>query len=169
MNKFKTTAAAAALMALPFAASASPAGPADLASVVVSLVPDAYSESYTVSSSDAGVIFNFNVIEALKIPTFRLSASSPTDGVATTMYEITKPATGPSSFGIVNMDGVGADIVPGDTYAAGDEFSVIFTETSDQPISYTVSFSTAAVPVPAAGLLLLTALGGAAALRRKKA
>lgn len=165
MNMFKTTAAAAALMALPFAASAAPA---NLASVAVSLTPDSYSESYTVLSTEDGVVFNFNVTEDLRIAQFSLSGSAPTGGIPTTMYEITTPATGPSSFGILNLDTIGADVVPGADYAAGDTFSVIFTESVSTPISYTVSFATSAVPVPAAGLLLLTALGGAAAMRRKK-
>lgn len=165
MNMFKTAAAAAALMALPFAAAAAPA---NLASVAVSLSPDTYSESYTVQPNEDGVVFNFNVTEDLRIPQFSLSGSAPTGGVSTTMYEITQPATGPSAFGILNLATVGADIVRGADYAANDTFQVIFTETVSTPISYTVSFSTATVPVPAAGLLLLTAVGGAAALRRRK-
>ena len=165
MNMFKSAAAAAALMALPFAASAATA---NLASVSVSLVPDAYSQSYTVAADEDGVVFNFNVTEDLSIPTFSLSSSAPQGGSNTTTYEITQPATGPSAFGILNLATVGADIVPGADYAAGDTFQVIFLESTSDPISYTVSFSTAAVPVPAAGLLLLTAVGGAAALRRRK-
>lgn len=165
MNMFKSAAAAAALMALPFAASAATTS---LPSVSVMLVPNAYSQSYTVAAGDDGVVFNFNVVEDLRIPTFSLSSSAPAGGSDTTMYEITKPATGPSAFGILNLSTVGADIVPGADYAAGDTFQVIFSEQTPDPISYTVSFSTAAVPVPAAGLLLLTAVGGAAALRRRK-
>lgn len=168
MNTLKTALAAAALTALPVAAFAAPA---NLASVNVALTPDVYSENYTVTALEDGAIFNFTVTEDLNIPEFSLS-SSASAGSMTTMYEITKPSVGPSSFGVLNLGTIGLDVVPGADYMANDTFQVIFTETTRNPISYTVSFSTtaiSAVPVPAAGLLLMTALGGAFALRRKKA
>jgi len=165
MSTFKTTMAAAALLALPFAANAATA---NLASESISLSPDNYSFSYTVDPAEDGVVFNFTIAEDLQILQFSLSSSAPSGGSGTTMYEISNPQTGPSAFGILNLATVGADIVPGPAkYSAGDTFTVSFTETVATPISYTVSFPTAAVPVPAAGLLLLTAVGGAAAMRRR--
>lgn len=168
INTLKITLAVAALSALPMAASAVTV---DRAALDVELTPGFYSTNYTVEADEDGVVFNFNVLEDLNIPEFSLS-SSASGGSSTTMYEITKPSVGPSSFGILNLDFIGSDIVSGADYMAGETFQVIFTETTRNPISYTVSFSTtaiSAVPVPAAGLLLMTALGGAFALRRKKA
>jgi len=61
--------------------------------------------------------------------------------------------------------------IPGFDLLAGESFSIFFNYGAGgtNPVSNQFSFTTAEVPVPAAGLLLLTALGGAAAMRRKKA
>ena len=49
-----------------------------------------------------------------------------------------------------------------------DQYLVVSWEDSTAGVDFDVEVQVAAVPVPAAGLMLLTALGGAAALRRRK-
>ena len=49
-----------------------------------------------------------------------------------------------------------------------DQYLVVSWEGSTDGVDFDVEVQVAAVPVPAAGLMLLTALGGAAALRRRK-
>jgi hypothetical protein len=170
MNMIKTTLAAAALMALPFAASAATtfAIPTDI------VANDAYSESATVEAGGTGGTFTFNVLERLRINGISLSATGSSGGadLANTTYVITKPSDsggltvitfGNAASGFAGFDGI-------TDYAAGESFDVVFTTgpAAFNPVSYTVSFETSEVPVPAAGLLLLTALGGAAAMRRRK-
>ncbi|OED49397.1 hypothetical protein AB838_06895 [Rhodobacteraceae bacterium (ex Bugula neritina AB1)] len=162
-------AAAAAVTALPMAAYAVPVA----VDASVDLGQPAYSFSTTVNPGDDGAVFTFTILEAMQISGISVSGSGTNGGddIASTTFQVVNPDFGPSpfqsfttSFGV----GSGSAVVSGQTYAAGDQFTVTFVETAENPISYTVSFPVAEVPVPAAGLLLLGALGGFAGLRRRK-
>jgi len=163
-------AAAAAITALPFAVSAAQIEVDEN----IDLSQDGYSFSQTVNPGDDGVLFTFTILEDLRITGISVSGSGTNGGadIASTTFEIVNPNFGPApfqqfttSFGVSG----GSAVVPGLLYSAGSVFTVEFLEAAVNPISYTVSFPVSEVPVPAAGLLLLGALGGFAGLRRKKA
>ena len=171
MNKFSTAFAAAALATLPMMASAVTTTQSH--NVSVNTAP---SYSYSVPTSEDGVIFEFTALDDFIIDTFSLNANGSNGGVdvsaATYQVSVTNPV--PVNFSTVfsaGGQGQGFAFVSGATFMAGDVFTVSFDESSPRPMSFTVGFVTTAVadvPVPAAGLLLLSALGGAAALRRRK-
>lgn len=168
-NKFKALGFAAALALAPVAAHAVPV----MVSSDIDLSQSGYSFSATVPVANEGAVFTFTALERLRISGFSLSGTGTSGGtdIASAQWQIVNPNTGPSPFqnfsGGFGVAG-GSATALGSIYNVGDVFSVIFTEAASRPMSFTVSFPVAAIPVPAAGLLLLTALGGFAAMRRRK-
>jgi hypothetical protein len=125
------------------------------------------------------VEYVFNVLEALKIDSFALSGTAAAaipgeaaDDVGDVLFGFTDPPS--SGFSIVNDFGnsaAGFGSLPGGVFAVGDTFSIFFADGIQNPVAFTVSFQTAQIPVPAAGLLLAPVLvaGGVVAMRRRKA
>lgn len=169
ISKMKMLAAATAIAASPMMASAAIVN----VTADVDLSQAGYSFGTTVNPGDDGALFTFTITEALSISGISVSGSGTNDGtdIASTMFQIINPDFGPAPFQSFTTDfgvGSGSAVVSGQSYAAGDVFSVRFVENAQNPITYTVSFPVAEVPVPAAGLLLLGALGGVAGMRRRK-
>lgn len=117
--------------------------------------------------------FQFNVLQRLKIDQFSLSGTGNDAGadLSDVRFGFSLPTTVP--FTTVTSQGSSAfagGFLPGSVFAAGDTFSVFLSDGIINPVSLTLSFSTATVPLPAAGLLLgpILLLGGVVARRRSR-
>jgi hypothetical protein len=166
MNMIAKVLAAAALASLPAMASA-------VTTTVATDVQlgDAPSVSFSVPTTDDGVIFSFTALNRFAVTGFAVNAVGSNSGADASGTTFSVDGGPPLSFGVVNNFGpvsFAGGFAPGAKYATGDSFTIQFFENAVNDISYGVSFTTSPIPVPAAGLLLLTALGGAAALRRRK-
>jgi hypothetical protein len=166
MLSANTLRAAAVLAVLPLAAPAATLYQTDLRA------GDFYTNAVPVAPGSA-LEFRFNVLEALRIQAISLSATGNTSGDDVNSITF---GYGPittqhfSTIGTVGTTAFGGGFLPGATYAVGDSFSVFVNDIVTNPASLTLSFSTASVPVPAAGLLLGSVLlaGGAVARRRSR-
>lgn len=160
------------MLALPVTVSAATI---ELPTNFIDLSQPGYSFSQTVTAGE-GVRFTFEITEDLRISGVSLSGTGSTlSDVQSVRLSVVNPIHSPQPFQTVESKfgvGTGTSIFEGRPYAANDVFSILFTNEAVSPVSYTVSFAAsevvAAVPVPVAGLLLLSALGGVAVLRRRK-
>lgn len=116
--------------------------------------------------------YEFVVAENLKIPDFAFTASGTNAGVdvSNIRFGLTNPPTG--EFAPITVFGntaVGVSFIDGGLYSKGDTFSIFISDGISNTIGTTVSFSPMPIPLPAAGLLMLTALvGGGLVLRNRK-
>lgn len=126
-------------------------------------------------STDDDIEFKFTVLEDLKVAEFAVSGtgSSSTNDLNDVTFGFVSPTSEIfASFADFNTVSAGFSFLPGATFAAGDMFSFFFEEGPgglDNPVSVTLSFNTAAVPLPATALLLAPLLLTGAAVGRRKA
>lgn len=159
MFNFKSLAVTAALLLTPVLASAATIPLVEGANTIVA------GEQYA-----TGGFVSADVADSL---TFTLSSAAPVE-----VTGVVRTFSAPGSFDAFAVSAGGVTVLesPAGFYTftfvvspGGSEDLVLSWDGVTTGDSYSVSFSTALVPVPAAGLLLITALAGAAALRRRKA
>jgi hypothetical protein len=118
--------------------------------------------------------FRFTALENLSVQRFTLSASGSSAGsdVGSIRFGFSQPATGAINPITVTDDvASGVGVLPGDTYAAGETFSIFVEDGIRNPVGVTLAFNTAAVsaiPLPATALLLLPFLVAGGVLGRRR-
>jgi len=121
--------------------------------------------------------FRFTALDDFKIDSFAVSGTgtSAEADVRDVRFGLSLPASGLfSTVSSVGDAAAGFGFITGMAYVMDDVFSVFFEDGITEEVGLTLSFDTtavAAVPLPAAGLLLAPVLlaGAASAFRRRKA
>ena len=177
VTKFKYMAAAAALALTPVVANAATVlDTTDSGGPALDLLADSYSfdENFHVGDLGGTLTFSFeNTSASTAAVTFfgwsvEQNLAAFTDGVELTFGTYTASVAEGVSTGSNTNFLVGA----GQTVTLTIEYGAVFDlppEFVDDSANIDFTVQAAIVPVPAAGLLLLTALGGAFAMRRRKA
>ena len=162
------TLAAATFAVLPMATQAA---------VVTDLnVGGTYSISELLAKGTTSTVFTFTTTERLAIKGIYLGGFG--DKAAKDLRGISYTLSDPAATGTLSVMAppprmtfsFGSAVTAGSTFKAGETFTLTFSASKPtaNPLTVFATFDTAAVPVPAAGLMLLTALGAMMASRRRK-
>ncbi len=143
--------------------------------IETNLIADQFFTGAEVLEPGNALEFRFTALEAFTISGFSLSGTgnNATDDLEAVSFGFVTPTTEAFSTFLANGTvAFAGGFLPGAGFAAGDMFSVFFSDGIDHPVSLTLSFSTqsiSAVPLPASALMLGSALMAAFARFRRKA
>lgn len=152
--------ASVAAVVLPLAANATP-----IAATISKGNAYSFSNNLTPGSQ---IEYEFTVAGPLKVDLFVISATGQFKDVKDVTFGFT-PATTNTLFVLGTTGTVaGFGTLTGGTFAAGDVISIFLNDGITKSVGTTLSFNTAAVPLPAAGGLLMLALAGTGAIAARK-
>ena len=168
LDTITRTLAAALFATLPMATQAA---------VVTELgAGQSYNISEVLAAGTTSTVFTFTPTERVSIDSIALGGFG--DSVMTDLRRLSYTLSSPATTGRLNVAAppsplvfaFGAAAVAGGTFEAGETFTLTFSarQPTALPLTVFAAFNTAAVPIPASGLMLLAALGGMAAMRRRK-
>ena len=140
---------------------------------------DEFDSGSSLLTAGGSLTFTFDAADDLSFPGIVVggtdSGPDAQDNLSMVTFGFVSPTTTVfSSFTDESPAGASASgQLPGMNVAAGSGFSVIFESDAPEDVSVTFNFETEqgfqnVVPVPAAGILLATALGGAGFVARRK-
>ncbi|WP_371158429.1 VPLPA-CTERM sorting domain-containing protein [Jannaschia sp. 2305UL9-9] len=173
-STIKTIALAASVAVAGAAASA-----ATLTSGGALNIGDDASIATNIAPTSSSVGYTFTALEDMRVNDF-ISVSATGNQSGASIAQLTFGYTGASINDITGATLDSTIILPGSTTAfgggtlpgfilrTGESFTFEFQNGSASTVAATMNFTTAAVPLPAGGLLLLTALAGAGAVARRK-